>query len=462
MRIAVPRRPPRFLKAPNDEPTAGGNGVPVAPDPAVAANVPVPLPQPVSLRPGDEAERTQALRRMKMWATGLLGLATVIFVVARLLEPAYPWLGIVRATAEASMVGALADWFAVTAIFRHPLGLPIPHTAIIPARKDRVGLTLGAFVQKNFLNRDVIAAKLRSIHASERIAHWIIDPENGRRIARQLARALSSVSEVVRDEDVQHLLQRTVSDRVKAVKVAPLLGKLLALLTEGNRHQALLDEGIRIAARAVAGNRDLIKERVESESPWWVPGAIDDRIANKIASGLEHTLGDIHADPQHPLRLRFDQALHDFVERLQHSPAVIARAEGIKDEMLNAEVVRAFTASLWSDAKGALAKYADSEEGFDPATVQRGLQAFGEAILADPALMEKIDAWLTDAAVALVERYEGEVAELIAATVRRWDPEATSRRIELAIGRDLQFIRINGTLVGGLAGMMLYLLQKVL
>jgi uncharacterized membrane-anchored protein YjiN (DUF445 family) len=399
---------------------------------------------------------------MKLWATGLLGLATVIFVVTRLLEPQYPWLGIVRATAEASMVGGLADWFAVTALFRHPLGIPIPHTAIIPARKDRVGVTLGAFVQRNFLNRDVIAAKLRSIHASARIARWLIEPENGARIARQVARGLAAGSHLVRDEDVQHLLQRTVSDRVKAVRVAPLLGKLLGILTEGNRHQALLDEGIRIAARAVVGNRDLIKEKVERESPWWVPGVVDDKIANRIASGLERTLADIHADPAHPLRQRFDLALHRFVEDLQNSPAVIAKAEAIKEEVVNADVVRTFTASLWTDAKSALAKYAETGESFDPTTVQRGLQAFGEAILADPVLMEKIDGWLTDAAVALVDRYENEIAELIAGTVKRWDPEATSRRIELAIGRDLQFIRINGTLVGGLAGLTLYLLQKVL
>ena len=420
------------------------------------------LSQPVSLRPGDEAERQRALQRMKLWATGLLGLATVIFVVARLLEPQYPWLGIVRATAEASMVGGLADWFAVTALFRHPLGIPIPHTAIIPARKDRVGVTLGAFVQRNFLNQDVIAAKIRSIHASARIARWLIEPENGARIARQVARGLAAGSHLVRDEDVQHLLQRTVSDRVKAVRVAPLMGKLLGILTEGNRHQALLDEGIRIAAKAVAGNRDLIKEKVERESPWWVPGVVDDKIANKIAGGLERTLADIHADPAHPLRQRFDQALHRFVEDLQSSPAVIAKAEAIKEEVINAEVVQTFTGSIWTDAKAALAKYAETGETFDPTTIQRGLQAFGEAILADPALMEKIDGWLTDATVALVDRYEDEIAELIAGTVKRWDPEATSRRIELAIARDLQFIRINGTLVGGLAGLTLYLLHRIL
>ena len=217
-----------------------------------------------------------------------------------------------------------------------------------------------------------------------------------------------------------------------------------------------------LAAKAVAGNRDLIKEKVERESPWWVPGVVDDKIANKIAGGLERTLADIHADPDHPLRQRFDQALHRFVEDLQNSPAVIAKAEAIKEEVVNAEVVRSFTGSLWTDTKTALARYAETGESFDPTTIQRGLQAFGEAILADPALMEKIDGWLTDAAVALVDRYENEIAELIAGTVKRWDPEATSRRIELAIGRDLQFIRINGTLVGGLAGLILYLLQRVL
>lgn len=417
------------------------------------------VPQP--LRPEDEAQRLIRLRTMKRWALGLLVLATIIFIVARFFEARYPWLGIVRATAEAAMIGGLADWFAVTALFKHPLGIPIPHTAIIPARKDKVGQTLGAFVQKNFLHRDVIVAKLHTLNAAERMARWMVEPENSRKIARQLARSLAAAANVLRDEDVQEVISKAVIGRVQKTQVAPLIGRLLSVLTAGNRHQALLDDAIRLLAKGITENQDLIRERVEKESPWWVPGAVDDKIAARIVTALERTMQAVHEDPNHPLRQRFDTAIDEFIVKLQASPEVILKAEQIKDDFLHADAVRQFSASLWSDAKASIARHAENPDGFNPETIERGLTAFGNAILSDPVLMEKVDAWLIEAVVAVVERYQDEVGELIAGTVRRWDPVATSQRIELAIGRDLQFIRINGTLVGGLAGMVLYLVQRV-
>ncbi|MDP1859808.1 MAG: DUF445 domain-containing protein [Gemmatimonadaceae bacterium] len=429
---------------------------PMRPVPNEAA---LSVPQP--LRPEDERERQSRLDRMKWWAVALLVFASVIFVVARYFEGRYPWLGIVRATAEASMIGGLADWFAVTALFRHPLGIPIPHTAIIPSRKDRVGQTLGAFVQKNFLNRDVVVAKLHTLNAADRLARWMIDPENSRKIARQLAKSLAAAANVLRDDDVQDVISKAVVGRIRKTQVAPLVGRLLSLLTADNRHQALLDDAIRLLAKGISENSDLIRERVEKESPWWIPGAVDDRIASRIVNALDRTMQAVHNDPEHPLRLRFDAAIDDFIVKLQASPQVILRAEAIKDEVLNAEAVRALSASIWSDTKATIARYAEDPDGFNPESIERGLTAFGNAILDDPALMEKVDAWLAEAVLAVVERYQNEVGELIAGTVRRWDPNATSRRIELAIGRDLQFIRINGTIVGGLAGMLLFLVQKL-
>jgi len=428
--------------------------------PPPAARETLTVPQP--LRPEDEALRQVRLRNMKRWALALLVLATVIFIIARLLEGRYPWLGIVRATAEASMIGGLADWFAVTALFKHPLGIPIPHTAIIPNRKDRVGLTLGAFVQKNFLHKDVIVAKLHTLNAAERMARWMVEPENSRRIARQLAKSLSAAANVLRDDDVEQVITKAVVGRVQKTQVAPMLGRALSLLTAGNRHQGLLDDAIRLLAKAITENQDLIRERVEKESPWWVPGAIDDKIAARIVSALERTAQAVHQDANHPLRARFDNAIDEFIVKLQASPEVILKAEQIKEDLLHADAVRQFSASLWSDAKASIARHAEDPDGFNPETIQRGLTAFGNAILSDALLMEKVDAWLIEAVVAVTERYQDEVGELIASTVRRWDPKATSYRIELAIGRDLQFIRINGTLVGGLAGMVLYLVQRVM
>jgi uncharacterized membrane-anchored protein YjiN (DUF445 family) len=408
----------------------------------------------------DEATRQAQLDRMKRRATALLVIATVIFVAARLFESRYPWIGIIRATAEASMVGGLADWFAVTALFRHPLGIPIPHTAIVPARKDRVGRTLGAFVQKNFLTREVIANRLHSIDVATRLAQWLASPENVRQIARHSASSLASAAEMLRDEDVEAFIDRSVAERVRATKAAPLLGRLLSIITADNRHQDLLNEAIRLAASAVEDSRAVIRMRVEEETPWWVPSAIDDKIYRKIVSAIERTLIEVRDDAEHPLRERFDGAIHDFIEKLNNSPAVATRIESLKEELLLSETARRFSSSLWVHAKTALVRYAETPNGLAPGTIERALNRFGEAVLEDPELLRKVDDFVLDVAMFLVDRYQSEVADLIAHTVASWDPEMTSRRVELAIGRDLQFIRINGTLVGGLAGMVIYLISK--
>src|SRR5688572_2641261 len=359
----------------------------------------------------DEVDRQRRLDQMKRRATGLLVIATVIYIVTRLLEPRYSWLGFLRAMAEAAMIGGLADWFAVTALFRHPMGIPIPHTAIIPARKDRVARTLGAFVQHNFLTREVIQARLSGVQVGERIA-----------------------------------------------------GKLLSVVTEDNRHQELLNEAIILISRSVEQNHDLIRDRVQRESPWWVPTAVDDKIFEKIVRSIERTLGEIRDDPQHPLRERFDNALRTFIDNLQNSPETVARAEALKAELLDAEAVRRFSASLWVDAKAALVRFAENAEATsrEGGTIERALTSFGEAVLADPALMRRVDEFVIDIAAQMVERYQREIADLITHTVQNWDAEVTTRRIELAIGRDLQYIRINGTLVGALAGLLIYSISRLL
>jgi uncharacterized membrane-anchored protein YjiN (DUF445 family) len=408
-----------------------------------------------TMAPYDDPARRVRLARMKRNATGLLGLATVVWAVAASLEGRYPWLGFVRATGEAAMVGGLADWFAVTALFRQPLGLPIPHTGIIPARKDQVGRALGGFVQRNFLSRDVLSARLQSLNAAEHLARWISDRENARRIARQVALGLASAARTLRDEEVQRMIDTTLATRIRRTQVAPLLGKMLSVMTAGGRHQRLLDEMIELAAHVVENHRQTIRDKISAESPWWVPNVVDEKIYEKIITSVEGTLVAVRDDPDHALRAQFDNALREFIEGLHRSPEVIARAEGLKEEILDAEAVRQFSSSLWTDAKAALLRRAeDPDATFEG--VERGLVSLGEAVLADPALIAKIDRAILETALHLIERYRHEVEHLIAQTVAAWDPQATSERIELAVGRDLQFIRINGTLVGGLAGLVLF------
>jgi uncharacterized membrane-anchored protein YjiN (DUF445 family) len=409
----------------------------------------------------DEAVRQAALDGMKRRATWLLVAATVLFIVARALQARFTWLHIVVATAEAAMVGGLADWFAVTALFRHPLGIPIPHTAIVPAKKDRVGRTLGSFVQRNFLSRDVIEHRLRSMQAGRRLAEWLASPENARTISRNAAVALSSATQMLRDEDVQEVIDRSLARRVRTMRLAPLLGRVLGFITEDNRHQEVLDEVIRLASRTVNENADIIRDRIERETPWWIPTAVDDKIFKRVLNAIQKLLTELSADPQHPLRIRFDASVVHLIERLNTSPEFAAKVDAWKEDFLDNEAARRFSASLWQDAKDALARFADSPDSAAPNAIETALTTFGQKALDDPELLSKLDEFMVDIAVFLVARYQDEVAELIASTVAAWDPDLTSRRVELAIGRDLQFIRINGTIVGGLAGLVIYLISSL-
>jgi uncharacterized membrane-anchored protein YjiN (DUF445 family) len=406
-------------------------------------------------------ERQRNLDRMKVRATGLLFLMGLVFIVARMYEARHPWLGYIRATAEASMVGGIADWFAITALFRHPLNIPIPHTAIIPNRKDRIGRSLGNFVQNNFLSPEVLTAKLKAAQISRRAAEWLSQMEHARMAAQQVGSVLRGAGNVVRDEDVHALLDRTVVEPLRQMPIAPVLAKGLALLTIDDRHQQLLDRVIHGLTRLVAENEELIREKIREESPWWVPKVVDDRIHQKVLGGIERTLFEVGEDPDHPLRHQFDELLADWMVQLQDSPEVIARAEAIKQQVLDPETSGRLAASLWQELKQILVRQNATSDGA-PGPVARGLSALGVAALEDEALLEKIDGWVIAAVLRVVEQHRGEVGGLIAQTVSSWDPQETSRRIELLVGRDLQFIRINGTLVGGLVGLLIYTVTQAL
>lgn len=407
----------------------------------------------------DEIKRVR-LVRMKRVASAMLVFVAIVFVLARMYEQRYPGLGYVRAFAEAAMVGGIADWFAVTALFRHPLGIPIPHTAIVPSRKDRIGNALGNFVQRNFLTRDVVASKLQAMALGDRAATWLADPVHSRTLARHVARGLSSATGVMRDDDVQEMVDRGIVSRLRTVHVAPMVARVLELLTVGGRHQALLDDALRLAARFLEENQTVIRERIRAESPWWVPGAVEDRLGDKIVSGVEKTLIAVAADDAHPLRHRYDEAVDRFVDSLRNNPDVIAKAEQIKLELLAHPAVGDFSRSVWGDVKQRVTNYAErlaSEAEAEPDQLERWLTGLGHKVLDDPDLSQKVNGWVVELVTYAVEQAREEVAKLIASTVAAWDANATSRKIELQIGRDLQFIRINGTIVGGLVGVLLHI-----
>ncbi|MDQ6737489.1 MAG: DUF445 domain-containing protein [Gemmatimonadota bacterium] len=429
---------------------------------AVGGDIPRLAAPPIA----DEALKRERLSRMKLFALLLLVAAAVTFVVTLVLQQNHDWvwLGYVRAAAEASVVGGVADWFAVTALFRHPLGIPIPHTAIVPARKDRIGRALGNFVQQNFLDRTVVAYKLASLRLGERAALWLSEPANARSVTRVTAHALTSAAAVLKDEDVQSFLERTAGDRLKNVHVAPLLGRALRLLTVDGRHQELLDEALELAARATEANDSLIREKVQEQTPWWVPNAVDRRISDRVVTGIGRTLAEVSADPDHPLRHRFDEAVKRFIDRLQTSPETIARAEALKSEILADAATREFLGTIWSDIKRKLGEYATRAEDpeFEGGGLEVAISSLARNALADPVLAAKLNGWIDQAVLAAVDVSRAEISQLISGTVSAWDPQETSRRIELQIGRDLQFVRINGTIVGGMVGLALYALTRAL
>ena len=410
----------------------------------------------------DEIQKQQQLQRMKLYATGLLVLATVVFLISSVYEDVAVWVGFVRATAEAAMVGALADWFAVTALFRYPLGIPIPHTAIVPNRKDQIGRSLGRFVENNFLSPEILQTRLRGVDVAGRLGEWVLEPEHARRLAGHLATGLAGAVQVLRDEDVENLIERGLASRVRETEAAPLVGNILSVVATSDLREELLDGLIHLVTNLFEEHRPGIRDRIDRELPWWVPAPIDDKIYRKVTDAIERTLAELHADPDHPLRRRFDEVVTGFVEELKSSPEVIARGEEIKEELLEHPSVRRFSKRLWEELRESLVAHSSDPASELHAPLTQGIQRFGDALLGDEVLREKINSWAERALVRVAESYRHEVGHLISHTVGQWDPNETAHKIELQVGKDLQFIRINGTVVGGLAGLVIHAVSLLL
>jgi uncharacterized membrane-anchored protein YjiN (DUF445 family) len=414
----------------------------------------------------EDTEKARLYAIMRRRATGLLAGFALLFVGVTVIVHLRPdfapfWMRLVRATAEAAMVGGLADWFAVTALFRHPLGIPIPHTAIVAHRKDRIGRSLGNFVGNNFLAREVIARQLAGMRLGERAARWLSEPAHQARVARASAGGVARAAESVPDEELKESVHATLVAQLRKAQVAPLLGDLLTMATTDDRHQEMLDRLVLLVGRVVHDNKELIRVRIAEESPWWVPDVVDDKLYQKIVAGIERTLDDVSANDEHPLRAQFDHALRDFTDKLHNSPEMIARAEGMKERLLEHPAVSELSGALLGAARQSLTKYTGPDAP-TPEPLERALGGIAERALSSEQLLQDIDDALERLVLGVVDQYRPEVAELIARTVEGWDATDASRKIEVQIGRDLQFIRINGTLVGGLVGLVLYLVTVLI
>lgn len=411
-----------------------------------------------------EETKRRRLRRMKAVATGLLLLALVVYVLAWWQENsgAGAWAGYVRSAAEASMVGALADWFAVTALFRRPLGLPIPHTAIIPERKDALGESLGDFVGENFLSEPVVRDKLRRAEVSVRLGAWLREPEHAERVTSELATAVRAAVQVLRDEDVQAVVEQAIVRRVFERPWAPHLGRLLGRVLADGSHRDLVDLICDRAYDWVRDNHDMLMRVVSDRAPTWSPRFFDTMIAERIYSEALSFAWAVKTDPDHQMRKAVDHFLVEFADDLQNDPVTQQRAERVKQRVLENTEVSKLLAAAWGTAKELLLAAAEDPSSELRSRVRQGLCSLGARLGDEPELRSKVDGWLEGSVAYLVTHYRAELTALITDTVQRWDTAETSRKIELQVGRDLQFIRVNGTVVGGIAGVVIYTLSHLL
>jgi uncharacterized membrane-anchored protein YjiN (DUF445 family) len=410
----------------------------------------VPL---ITAAPELDEERRRGLRRMRSLAVGLLLFAAVVYL-ATLDEDGF--LGFVNAGAEASMVGAIADWFAVTALFKHPLGLPIPHTALIPRRKELLGRSLEEFVGENFLHEQVIRERMQVAELSRRVGDWLVVEEQARRVVDEAASVLHIGLTRVRDEDIAALVEEALLPRLRAEPISPVAGSLLAEVVRDKAHHGLVDLALDEAYRWLDQNEDTFSDIVGERAPWWSPPAVNDRVTRRIHVELLAWISDIRNDPVHHARIALDSMLAQLAEDLLHDPATQARAEALKERVFDHPQILVTAISLWKAFRVALLDALADDDGPLRARAVAELTAFGRRLLEDAELRAKLDKYAADFAVFVVDRYGAELTTVITHTIDRWDGKEAARKIELHVGRDLQFIRINGTIVGGLVGVLIH------
>lgn len=399
--------------------------------------------------------------RMRRIATGLLALMALVFVAARLLQPRHPWLAFVVAFAEAAMVGALADWFAVTALFRHPLGLPIPHTAIVPANKDRIGSSVADFLEHNFMTREVLAEELRHIDFAGAAARWLSEPVNSRAVALQMVQGVPTLVRMVEDDDIGNFLQTTLASGLKNVRFAPLLAEVFDVLIADRRHQMLFDHIIGMAASALERNQDFIRQKIHEKSPRWMPRIIDEKLFEKIIGEAQAILDEMRQEDSE-WRDRFHRSAEAFIARLRSAPEYEERITRVVEQTLQHPLFRDYTHTVWTTLRSRLLVDVERPDSRIAAQLERALAGLGGALRRDAAVQEKLNGWIRDFAADAISSRRHLIASVVKRVIQKWDADTVSRKFESYVGRDLQYIRINGTLVGGLVGLLLHLVSMAL
>ena len=396
---------------------------------------------------------------MRIVATSLLLAAAVVYVLT--LHRGGGW-GYVHAMSEAAMVGAIADWFAVTALFRHPLGLPIPHTALIPERKDLLARSLQDFVTQNFLHEDVVRTRVTDAEPSRRIGAWLADSRHSTRVVSEASSLLRIGLARVSDEDIDTLIRAELLPRLSEEQLAPLAGQLLGEVVRDGSHHGLVDLTLDEADRWLSRNEVKFANAVLTRAPWWSPTWLDEKVAGRLHHEVLAWVREVRADSDHHARRALDDLLAQLALDLREDPATQARAESLKSRVLSQPQVAETALSLWRTLSRTLQTTLEDPDSAVRARAVARLSELGKQVSDDPDLRTRLDGHAADLAVFVVNRYGDELATVITDTIERWDGEEAASRIELFVGRDLQFIRINGTLVGGLAGLLIYTAAQLL
>jgi len=404
------------------------------------------------------------LRTMRLVATGLLVVMALVYLASRAAEAHHPAFGYVRAFAEAAMVGGLADWFAVTALFRHPLGLPIPHTAIIPRNEDRIGDALASFLRQNFLIPSVVARRMRRFDLAGATGRFLAAPgpaaDRASRLRQGASRLIADVVSALDAERLGGMVRSAVSQRLSAFNVAPVLGQALAAAIDRDRHVPILDNAIDWVGRTLVANeetiRAMISQKAGSVMRWT---GLDETLANKILDGLYRLIEEVGEDPGHPLRDKAEEGLVDLARRLREDEGLQARVNAFKDEIIASPAVAAWLDGLWGQARAALLKGARDPDAAMAGRLGETLRQLGTTLQSEPRLAGTINLFARRAAVGIAATYGDGIVRLVSDTVRSWDAKTVTGRLEQAVGRDLQYIRVNGTLVGGMVGLAIHVLD---
>jgi uncharacterized membrane-anchored protein YjiN (DUF445 family) len=406
-----------------------------------------------------QAERRAELRRMRMIATSLLVLMAAIYLLARMAPAGWLWATYLGAFAEAGMVGACADWFAVVALFRHPLGLPIPHTAVVPENKRRIGAALGRFITNNFLSPRVAIARLSSVDAAGLAARWLADERNARAVAAGAGRLIPAALDLVPKAAIEEWVAFAARRGIEAVPFAPLASRALSILWAEGAGQTLLDQGLDFAETMLAKHKATIVRHVSQKSSRFIPKWVDDMIAAKVINGLTTTLTEMR-DPDHPWRDEANALIAKWIDDLAHDPDLRPRGEALKQEILANPVFAEQARALWENIEAALRDDLPHRSDAIVGGLAALSGALGRWLERDEARRATINRRVRLFALRAILPRRAEIGAYIAGVVDHWDTATLVERLELQVGKDLQYIRINGTLVGGLVGLLIFSLTR--